>query len=87
MFVPDQRDETNWRPAVLAFLQAIKASFWLSPIGFLGRFGRKSSETLGFRGKGANAMPKRAGHLGNPDFEKQFLWLKNLPVLRQVVRG
>jgi hypothetical protein len=32
-------------------------------------------------------MPKRAGHLGNPDFEKQFLRLKNLPVLRQVVRG
>src|SRR5438034_7281273 len=26
-------------------------SFWLSPIGFLGRFGRKSSETLDFPGK------------------------------------
>src|SRR5262245_38091882 len=28
-----------------------RRSFWLSPIGFLGRFGRKSSETLGFSGK------------------------------------
>src|SRR5262249_4829613 len=26
-------------------------SFWLSPIGFLGHFGRKSSEMLGFRRK------------------------------------
>src|SRR5215468_5588661 len=28
-----------------------RGSFWLSPIGFLGHFGRKSSETLGFPGK------------------------------------
>src|SRR5262249_3976166 len=28
-----------------------RGSFWLSPIGFLGHFGRQSSETLGFPGK------------------------------------
>jgi hypothetical protein len=28
-----------------------QGSWWLSPIGFLGRFGRKESETLGFPGK------------------------------------
>jgi hypothetical protein len=41
-------------------------SFWLSPIGFLGHFGRKSSETLDFQGKMRKRHAETQSHLGNP---------------------
>src|SRR5262249_55588525 len=42
-----------------------RGSLWLSPIGFLCRFGRKGQKRWGFQGFGANVMPKAEVPLGN----------------------